>query len=262
MSKVRSVINFIRKYFFLIKILIFLAAVGFFDVIQFICAFVRKIFQVQCLEIQISFLQLIATIVAGTWALVLYYQKNRIDKNKFLKIFLETKIENEHVIISTRLHNDTENVRKIELAFLIINEAKNPQLKLKEKSIHVNQEQDQQELRDLQLDDTHAYLKKVNKYFGTCFKSSEHLTSLIKFNSFKSEDKKFYFIQLPYYTSENIQISNEELTFDYTFLQNELKNGIYDVRFFVYPTDDEFPNLERIVHKSLIIKNENHENNN
>ena len=107
----------------------------------------------------------------------------------------------------------------------------------------------------LKIEATHAYLEKVNKYFGTSFTSSEHLKSLDKFDSYKSKDKEFHFIQLPYYTNENIQISNEDLTFEYSFPMNDLQSGIYDVRFFIYPTDDEFPNLERIVHKNLIIEN-------
>lgn len=215
-----------------IFVVFLLSSIGLYHFLKYLCEFIIKIFTCGNCEGHISSLQLIATLVAGTWALILYYQKIRSDKNKFLKIYLETKSENEFVTVSTRLHNETSNVRKIEMAFLIIN-----------KSSY------------LKIEDTHAYLEKVNKYFRTSFTSSEHLKSLVKFDSYKSKDKEFHFIQLPYYTNENIQISNEDLTFEYSFPMNDLQSGIYDVRFFIYPTDDEFPNLERIVHKNLIIKN-------
>lgn len=238
----------------LISILI-LSFIGLLQVLKFIIEYIDQIFAFGNYEAQVSFLQLIATIIAGTWALALFYRKNKTDKNKFLKIFLETRIEKNQIIISTKLINETDNVRKMEMAFLIITLAHNTQIELGENPISLNIKQEIQDVNELQIEDIHYYLKKINNYLGTSFTSSEHLKDLKKFNSFNSEDKDLLFIQLPYYTKENIQISNEELTFEYTFLQNELENGIYDVRFFVFPTNDEFPNLERIVHKSLIIKN-------
>ncbi len=243
----------------LLVIVVLLSSIGLYHLLKIIIEYTILLFTPTKEEAQVSFLQLIATIVAGSWALILYNKKIRTDKNKFLKIFLETKSENEFVTISTKLCNETDNVRKMEMAFLIITKAPNPQT---EQSQHyIIENQDQIEGKELLIEDIHYYLKQINNHLSTSFVSSEHLKALKKFNSFHSENKDLFFIQLPYYTAENIQISNEELTFDYTFLQNELKNGIYDVRFFVYPTDDEFPNLERVVHKSLIIKNEKNENN-
>lgn len=222
--------------------------IGLFQSLRFIIDFILKIFILGNFEAQVSFLQLSATLIAGYWALVLFYKKNKIDKNKFLKIFLKTKSENEHVTISTKLCNETDNLRKMEMAFLVITKAQNKATDPEQSYLITNQTQDQHEGNELQIEEIHYYLKQINNYLGTSFTSSEHLKALQKFNSFHSENKDLFFIQLPYYTAENIQISNEELTFDYTFLQNELTPGIYDVRFFVYPTDDEFPNLERIIH--------------
>lgn len=232
-----------------------LSSIGLFQVIKFIIEYSIQIFAYGNYEAQVSFLQLIATIIAGTWALALFYRKNKTDKNKFLKIFLDSRIENNQVIISTKLNNETDNVRKMEMAFLLITLAQNNPIESEKNPVYLNVIQDIKEVNELKIEVIHHYLKQINNYLGTSFTSSEHLKDLKKFNSFQSKDKDLFFIQLPYYTAENIQISNEELTFDYIFFQNELKNGIYDVRFFVFPTVDELPNLERIVHKSLIIKN-------
>ncbi len=156
-------------------------------------------------EHKLSVFQLLFTIIAGSWALRIYYLTNKREKENYLKIYVSTIFDENHLSIKTELKNLTDTDRKIHSSFLII--TKQGSEIIDEVNCNLNQN-----------------FKNTN-----CFSNLQSVKNLLK--------QDFAFIQLPFYTNENVKVGNEDLSFSIASIfekQNISISQIYEVRFFVF----------------------------
>lgn len=170
--------------------------------------------------------QIIVTIIGGLWVIYLYVKSQKDKKNNFLKIYLDVIYKTGYTSIKTSVVNDTNDNKKIEAAFLFITK--------------VNTD----------------FLEEINRYLNSDFKDTNSLLDLKNRNPLLSEN--FGFIQLPFYTKENIRVGNEDLTYSIPLTNTNIESDLieqsaYDVRFFVFPPNTVFNSFHRCVQDIFII---------
>lgn len=156
-------------------------------------------------EHKLSVFQLLFTIVAGSWALRLYYVANIKDKDNYLKTFVSTYNDNGFISIKTEVKNETNIDREIYASFLIITKQ------------------------------GCKIVEEVNNNLNQSFNYTNNFSNLkLSENVIKEE---FAFIQLPYYYGENVKVGNEDLSYSIGLHANTNTSDslqIYEVRFFVF----------------------------
>ena len=156
-------------------------------------------------ENKLSLLGLVLTVIGGSWALRIYYLSNKREKENYLKIYVSTIFDEDQLSIKTELKNLTDTDRKIHSSFLII--TKQCSEIIDEVNCNLNQN-----------------FKNTN-----CFSNLQSVKNLLK--------QDFAFIQLPFYTNENVKVGNEDLSFSIASIfekQSISISQIYEVRFFVF----------------------------
>ena len=121
---------------------------------------------------------------------------------KEVKSFLQITVSSEGSTIFTSISNNSFFKRKIEKAFIILTRQDSNLMKTMKDLFQRND-----------LENTNDFYKIKEKKIGA---SSA-------------------FIPIDFYISENIQIADETLTCSINLSKYDLKNNIYEVRFFVFP---------------------------
>lgn len=172
----------------------------------------------------LSLIQIGVTIIGGVWALRIYNISKRKEKNDFLKTYAVAEVENQFIKIKTEVQNETNTDREITASFIII----------------IKQGED--------------ILDKTNTMLNQNFKSTTKFIHLKDSKNIINES--FAFIQLPYYTSENIKVGNEDLSFSLGGFEkvNSVNptQKIYEVRFFVYRKSNSINPYHRCVQTCFV----------
>jgi hypothetical protein len=181
-------------------------------------------------EHRLQIISLLFLLIGGVWAYLSYYKLRKKEQSDFVELEIKTELDdiNKVIYIRTSISNKVNTKKYIKCAFLIITE------------------------KEL-VPDTDIFLKTVGDKMGFKFNFTNEFALLEKFN--QKYDTNFMFIPLKYYYEENIRFGNEKPTYTH-IIDNSikyLKDGIYDVRFFVFSkTKNE---LHRCVHDAIIINN-------
>lgn len=156
-------------------------------------------------EHKLSVFQLLFTIIAGSWALRLYYIANIKDKDNYLKNYVLVLKDDDCITIKTEVKNETNIDREIYASFLVITKQGS------------------------------KIVEEVNNNLNQSFNYTNNFSNL-KFSK-NVINEEFAFIQLPYYYSENVKVGNEDLSYSIGLHANTNTSDslqIYEVRFFVF----------------------------
>ena len=156
----------------------------------------------------IEYYKLGGSILLSIVAVILYLRKDKDNAHDYLIQEIEVFNLVDYQKIRTSVHNMTPFDRTIDAAFLIITK----------------------QGTDI--------ISEINNNLKTDF---EHTNSLIELKNVNTQIKiDFAFIQLHYYSKENIHVGNEKLTFEIALDHHQEYNkddsglNFYDVRFFVF----------------------------
>lgn len=157
-----------------------------------------------------------------------YFEDLETKKKDYLDLNIKTKYFNEFNSIKTQVVNKSGEDKEIAYSFLLITKQEDSIiLKVQEIAQYLNV--------DLNINSTNDFIKIKN-----------HIAEPIFINN------TIGVIPLEFYFSENIGIGNENPSYTYSFNNNKIKlqEGIYSVRFFIYPKEG----YHRSTVESLIIK--------
>jgi len=163
-------------------------------------------------EDKISLLTLISVVVGGSWALYQYRRNMQKAKNDFVKISVVAEHVNGAIHILTKIDNPVNENKHIKAAFLILS----------------------------RTDDN--FVQKCNDFMNyTDLKETNDLIVLA--DREKIFGCHFGFIPLTYYSSENVRVGNEELSYTYILANHDrakICSGEYSVRFFVFSQNGHY----------------------
>lgn len=157
-----------------------------------------------------------------------YFDDMKKKREEYLDLRVHVEREKQYYSIHTRVLNKSGVKQKVLFAFVLISK----------------QGKDEGEILNYMCENQNLHLQfEITNQF---IKLKEHFESPIFLNNCA-------FIPLPFYYVENVDISNENPGFTYTFnaKKHSLKKGIYSVRFYIYPDWNE--NLHRCTVDSLIV---------